>query len=268
MNGLVCKNLSAGYGSRTVLKDISGEFLAGAVTFVLGPNGSGKSTLLRALGGGIPFKGAARVGGADVASLSPMRRGRMIGVVTQSPSLNFPFTVEDVIAMGRLPHRRFLQRTGGRDSETVREAAAEMELEDLLTRRLSSLSGGERQRTVIAQTIAQEPDIFLLDEPSSALDPRHTLRLFRFLQRIAGEGKTVAAAVHDINLAAEFGDFVWMLKDGRLVAAGTVEETLTGETLSSVYDVPFSPLRGDFGHRSVDGPSGPDGKERILWRAV
>ena len=110
---------------------------------------------------------------------------------------------------------------------------------------------------MIAQAIAQEPEIFLLDEPSSALDPKHTLGLFRFLRRAAAEGKTVAAAVHDINLAAEFGDCVWLLGGDGLAASGRVKDVLTGEVLSSVYGVSFAPLWRGAGEG-----------ERVLWRAV
>lgn len=182
MTGVSVRDLSAGYGGKTVLRGISGDFPPGALTFLLGPNGSGKSTLLRALGGALPHGGTVTLCGRDGASLSSRERGRLVGVVTQSPSLNFPFTVEEVIAMGRLPHRKLLGSPDVRGREAVRRAAEAMELEDLLDRPLTTLSGGERQRTMIAQAIAQEPEVFLLDEPSSALDPRHTLALFRFLR--------------------------------------------------------------------------------------
>jgi iron complex transport system ATP-binding protein len=257
MKGVSVRDLSAGYGGKTVLRGISGDFPQGALTFLLGPNGSGKSTLLRALGGALPHGGTVTLCGRDGSSLSSRERGRLVGVVTQSPSLNFPFTVEEVIAMGRLPHRTFFGSPDVRGREAVRRAAEAMELEDLLDRPLTTLSGGERQRTMIAQAIAQEPEVFLLDEPSSALDPRHTLALFRFLRQAAAEGKTVAAAVHDINLAAEFGDCVWLLGGDGLAASGRVKDVLTGEVLSSVYGVSFAPL----------GRGGGEG-ERVLWRAV
>lgn len=257
MTGVSVRDLSAGYGGRTVLRGISGDFPPGALTFILGPNGSGKSTLLRALGGALPCRGTVSFCGRDAASLSSRERGRLVGVVTQSPSLNFPFSVEEVIAMGRLPHRKFLGNPDVRGREAVRRAAETMELEDLLDRPLTTLSGGERQRTMIAQAIAQEPEVFLLDEPSSALDPKHTLALFRFLRQSAGQGKTVAAAVHDINLAAEFGDCVWLLGQYGLAASGRVKDVLTAEVLSSVYGVAFAPL----GRGAGEG-------ERVLWRAV
>jgi len=266
MKGISVSSLTAGYGGRTVLRDISGVLPAGAVTFILGPNGSGKSTLLRTLGGALPFRGRIRFSGRDAASLSSRERGRLLGVVTQSPSLNFPFTVEEVITMGRLPHRSFLKKDeGGRTA--VSRASREMELEELRDRPLPSLSGGERQRTMIAQVIAQEPEIFLLDEPSSALDPNHALKLFRFLERMAAEGKTVAAAAHDINLAAEFGSFVWIMKEGRLAAAGKTGDVLKGDILSSVYGSTFVPYRREWTDFSGPAPA-RNGGEKILWRAV
>jgi iron complex transport system ATP-binding protein len=254
MTGVVVSELHAAYGSRVVLRDICGVFPAGAVTFVLGPNGSGKSTLLRVLGGGMPFSGSVRVGETELSSLPARRRGRLVGVVTQSPTVSFPFTVREVVEMGRLPHRRFLRGMSDGDGAAVRCAIDAMELGDLLSRRVPALSGGERQRAVIAQVIAQDTEVILLDEPSSALDPRHTLRLFRFLGAAAAAGRTVVAAVHDINLAAEFGDRVWILKDGALVASGTVEGTLTKDILSEVYDVPFESVGR--------------GRGKNIWRAV
>ncbi len=254
MTDVVVSRLEAAYGSRIALRGVSGTFPSGAVTFVLGPNGSGKSTLLRAVGGGMSFSGSIRIGNSDLASLPARRRGRLLGVVTQSPPPSFPFSVREVVEMGRLPHRRFLRGMSDDDEAAVRRAIDAMELADLSPRSLPTLSGGERQRAMIAQVVAQETDILLLDEPSSALDPRHTIRLFRLLGAAAAEGRTVVVSVHDINLAAEFGDRVWILKDGALVAEGAVEETLTKEILSEVYDVPFEAIGS--------------GREKKLWRVI
>ena len=255
MTGVTLKDFSASYGGRAVLQGISGVFPSGALTFILGPNGSGKSTLLKALGGALPFRGEVKVGEHDLASVPARIRGRLVGVAGQAPSLNTPFTAGEIIAMGRLPHRKFPGGGDERGKEALERAARAMELDGLLTRQASTLSGGERQRTLIAQVIAQDPKVFLLDEPSSALDPKHTLGLFRFLKRVAGEGRTVAAAVHDINLAAEFADWVWLLNDGDLHASGRAEEVLTAKILSKVYGVSFAPVS-------------PAGGGRPLWRAV
>lgn len=255
MTGITLEDFSVFYGSREAITKVSGSFPSGKLTFILGPNGSGKSTLLRALGGAIPFRGKAGIGGRDLSALPPRRRGRLIGVAGQSPGLNSSFTVEEIIAMGRLPYRKF---PGGRDAgakAAVERAVRAMELEGLLLRPASTLSGGERQRTLIAQVIAQDPEVFLLDEPSSALDPRHTVALFRFLRRAAAEGKTAVAAVHDINLAAAFGDFVWLLDGGGIAASGRAEEVLTEEILTRVYGVSFVPLKSEEGGR-------------VMWRAV
>ena len=256
--GIVLDRVSAGYGRRPVLDSVSAVFRPGAVTMLLGPNGSGKSTLLRLLGGALPFSGSVRLDGRPLKELSHRQRGRMIGVVSQSPSLAFPFRVDEVILLGRLPHRKFLCGWTEEDFERAREAAREMELDGLLSRTAPSLSGGERQRLMIAPAIAQDPVIMLLAEPSSALDPRHALRLFRFLRRRADEGATVVAAVHDINLAAEHGDHVCILKGGRVAAAGEAG-SLSAQLLSEVYGTRFEPL----GESSAG-----DGGRRRLWRAV
>jgi iron complex transport system ATP-binding protein len=254
--------VSAGYGGKRVLSGISARFPAGSLACLLGPNGSGKSTMLRLLGGALPFSGEVSINGQSLRQLPASRRGRLVGVVSQSPAMLFPFTVEEVILLGRLPHRTLLSGWTREDRERAASAAHEMELGSLLFRKVSSLSGGEKQRALIAQVIAQRPEVFLLDEPSSALDPRHTLRLFRFLRRCAGEGKTVIVAVHDINLAAEFADIVCFLKGGSLAAIGCAGETLSEAVLSEVYDVSFSSFE-------TGTPCAFGGERgRKLWRAL
>ena len=257
--GIALDRVSAGYGSAPVLKEISAFFPSGELTMLLGPNGCGKSTLLRLLGGALAYSGRVSLNGYGLGAFSPGRRGRIVGLVPQSPSLKFPFSVEEVVLLGRLPHRKFLSGWTEEDRRRMMEAVREMELEELRSRSVSSLSGGEKQRVVIAQVIAQNPGVFLLDEPSSALDPRHTLRLFRFLRRRTREGATVVAAVHDVNLAEEYADCVCFLKEGRLKAFGDVEKTLDETTLASVYDVPFASLGADVRE---------DGRWRRVWRAV
>ena len=257
--GIQLDRVCAGYGGRRVFDGLSAEFPSGALTMLLGPNGSGKSTLLRLLGGALPFSGNAVLAGRSLRRLSSGQRGKLVGMVSQSPSLSFPFTVEEVVLLGRLPHRKFLSGWTTEDRGCAMEAVREMELGEMLFRRVSSLSGGEKQRVLIAQVIAQQPEVFLLDEPSSALDPRYTLRLFRFLRKCAREGATVVAAVHDINLAAEYADSVCFLKNGRIEAFGDVEEALNDSVLSSVYDVPFASFGADLRE---------DGRWRRVWRAV
>ena len=257
--GVILDRVTAGYGGRPAVESVSARFPSGAVTMLLGPNGSGKSTLIRLLGGSLRFTGRVTLEGKPLNRLKPLQRGRMVGVVSQSPSLTFPFRVEEVILLGRLPHRKILRGWSREDLEQAGDAAREMELDDLLSRSAPSLSGGERQRVLIAQVIAQRPKIYLMDEPSSALDPRHSLRLFRFLRRRAAEGSTVVVAVHDINLASEHGDFVCILKRGRVEASGEIERVLSADLLADVYETPFE----KFGE-AVSA----DGRRRGAWRAV
>lgn len=268
VGGVECRNVAARYGKKNVLGGISGTIPAGCVTFLLGPNGSGKSTLLRVLGGILPFEGLVLAGGTDIRHMAPRARGRRIGSVSQLTGANFPFTVEEVVAMGRFPHRTFSWPWDGgerrrRDRESVRRAAASMDIGPLMDRRFPSLSGGERQRVMVAQLLVQDPDIMLLDEPSSALDPRHTVALFRMLRKAADSGKTVVVAAHDINLAAKFGDSVWILEEGRVHSSGPVDLILTGDILASVYGISFAPLW------ESPSPRG-EGSERrkVLWHAL
>jgi iron complex transport system ATP-binding protein len=236
--------LSVGYHDRRVLHDVSFELRRGELCGLLGPNGSGKSTLLKTLAGVLrAWSGRAELFGADVAALSPRAIARRVAVIPQGVSILFPFTVEEVVAMGRHPHLGRFEREGRGDREAVTRALDETDTAALAGRPMDELSGGERQRVVIARALAQEPELLLLDEPTTHLDINHQVEVFELLARLNREhGLTVLAISHDVNVCAEYCRRLMVLREGRLAGDGTPAELVTPELVRDVYGASVSVL--------------------------
>lgn len=241
--------LRGGYNGTEVIKGLSGEARRGRVMALIGPNGSGKSTLIRMLCGGLPCSGALNLSGRPLRGYSRRELGRLVGVVPQQTRFAGEFTVCDIIGFGRLPHRGIFSAFAGDDERAVYEAAEAVGVESLLFRDIRALSGGEAQRVAVAMVIAQDPDIFLLDEPSSSLDPSHGVRLFGLLRKLAGEGKTVIVSVHDVNMAVAYSDDYIAIKDGAAVASGSSAD-IGADVLEAVYDAKFHDYRSKEGRVS------------------
>lgn len=257
------ENLSVGYRARPVLQNLSGEIRHGRITALLGPNGSGKSTLLGCLAGLLPHEGdlflrdlpGKKETGHVISppsehrlrKLSRRELGLRIGFVPQDPLLRSPFAVYEVILLGRLPHVRSLAGYTEEDRRMAAAAALRLGLGDLFSRSVVELSGGERQRVAVAQLLAQDPQVLLLDEPSSSLDPRHGAELFALLREAAREERTIVVSVHDVNLAARWCDDVWILSEGTLLAAGSVTAVLREDLLQKAYGVSFAHYTGEDG---------------------
>lgn len=246
MTSLILDEISALYPSGGGVTSISAEAKGGEITVLIGPNGSGKSTLLKAIAGLIDYDGLIRLNGVDLESMGRRSRAALFAVVDQIPSMNYPFSVTEVLAMGRLPHGRDEPRKNS-TLRSVRRAAIAMDLSDLWDRPVTELSGGERQRVAIARAIVQDSPVMLMDEPSSALDPGHVSSLFSSLRGMANRGHAVIVTVHDVNLAAMFADKVWLMDEGRLVKYGNPEDILSRERLSQVYGVDFRRYDGERG---------------------
>lgn len=238
--------LSGGYNGTEVIKGLSGAARRGRVTALIGPNGSGKSTLIRMLCGGLPCSGDLNLSGRPLRSYSRRELGKLVGVVPQHTRFAGEFTVCDIISFGRLPHRRMFSAFTGGDERAVYEAAEAVGVKNLLFRDIQALSGGEAQRVAVAMVIAQDPDIFLLDEPSSSLDPSHGVRLFGLLRKLAAEGKTVITSVHDVNMAVAYADDYIAIKEGSLVASGSSPD-IGSDVLEAVYDIKFHDYRSKEG---------------------
>ncbi len=235
------------YRDRPVLDGVSFDVERGERFGLLGPTGSGKSTLVRILSGVLrPLAGRISVGGRPLAGYAPAELARRVAVVPQETALDFPFSVLEVVLMGRAPHLGGFGFEGDRDVAAAERAMARTGVGDLADRFFHELSGGEKQRVVIARALAQEPDLLLLDEPTTFLDIRHVVEIFELLSTLSQErGMTLVVVLHDLNLAALYLQRVAFLKRGRLHACGPPEQVMTYRTIRDVYETDVYVHRND-----------------------
>lgn len=243
MMSLSVKHMSFSFGDVQVLKDISFDVAPGEFIGIMGPNGSGKTTLLRCVTKFLPSDGGmVLVGSKPLNDLTPAEMAKTFAVVPQSSATDFPFTVHDIVMMGRIPH--IVSRLSGetrRDIDIVQQAMARTNTIQFAKRIFSELSGGERQRVIIARAIAQKPKVLLLDEPTVFLDISGQIEIMDLLKRLnREEGITIIAVLHDVNLAARYCNRIALLSQGRLEAIGAPKEVLSPETIQSVYGVDVS----------------------------
>jgi len=224
---------------RDIVRDVSVSVAAGEIVALVGPNGSGKSTLISALGRTLaPRTGAIKLAGTDVWRLGARAFARQVARLPQDPSAMEGWTVEQLVATGRHPHRRALAPLGAADRSAVREAIAALELGDLRARTLETLSGGERRRAWLALVLAQETPVLLLDEPTAALDVRHQWDVLARLAKINQDRRVaIVVSLHDLEQAAALAHRVAVLHRGRLYAAGAPERVLDEATLCDVFGV-------------------------------
>lgn len=236
---LECRGLACGYHGREVLAGIDLVIQPGESVVLLGPNGSGKSTLLRTVGKLIPpLAGQAFLSGVDVRKLGHEEVARRVAYVPQEEKTDFPFLVREIVAMGRIPHARGL-RDNPEDYRVVEEALETADCLSLADRPITELSGGERQRVLVARSLAQESPLLLLDEPTSHLDVRHQLDVASLVRRLTESGKTVLAAVHDLNLASQFALRGVLIHAGRVALDAPIVDVLNSEILDRTYGVRF-----------------------------
>ena len=222
------------------LDGVSLDVPTGAITAVVGPNGSGKSTLVRALLGRVPLSGGSvSVGGTDAVMLTRAEIARRVAVVTQREDAIFPITVRDYVALGRLPHRGAWSADGADDRAAVAAAMDATEVSALGDRAIDELSGGEWQRARFARALAQGGEAFVADEPTTFLDVAHAMAVFAVLGRVAREGRAVLLISHDLNLVARFADRLVLLSQGRVAAAGSVDDVMRADILEPVYQWPL-----------------------------
>ncbi len=238
MNVIEVDRACAGYGGEPVLRDISLSLKEGDLAGLLGPNGSGKSTLFRMLGGALkPSSGGVRVMGRDVSSFGASELGRIMAVLPQFTDEPFGFSAFEAACMGRYPHSGRFSALSARDIEAVEEAMALVDVIHLRGRLMNTLSGGERRRVLLAQALAQEPKILLLDEPSAHLDVQHQVELFELLCKVNERGITVLAILHDLNLAAQYLRRILFLKQGAIIADGPPAEVVNGRLIESAFGI-------------------------------
>jgi len=234
------------YGSREILHDVELEANSGEVLAVIGANGAGKSTLIRCINRILkPQQGTVFLEGKELSGFNAKERACMMGYVPQTAKDVFSFNVMETVLMGRKPHISW--GVSKKDLKIVNSILLRMGLKQFVERYLYELSGGERQKVLIARALAQEPEVLLLDEPTSNLDVRHQLEVMELIQGIAWQGKCVLMVVHDLNLAARFADKILMLKDGIVFAAGRPEDVLIPANIRSVYGVESMIINTNFG---------------------
>lgn len=222
-------------GGRDVVQRASLAVEPGTVVGLVGPNGSGKSSLLRTLYRAVrPTHGTVRLDGQDVQQLTGRRAARAVAVMLQDPPTDFDLSVEETVLLGRVPHHAAFGRDTSTDLDVVSDAMRRTGTTELADRMVATLSGGQRQRVMLARALAQESPVLVLDEPSNHLDISHQHELMTTVRSL---GRTVLAALHDLNLAVRYCDQVVVLDGGRLVAAGPPARVLTPELIRTTFDV-------------------------------
>lgn len=232
------ESLSAGYDRQPVLSDLSLCVPQGRVTVLVGPNGCGKSTLLRAMARlHKPKRGRVLLEGRDIWQQSPRQVARLMALLPQSPQAPAGLCVEDLVRLGRHPHQGLLRQWSAEDADAVDRALLQTGLVALADRPLAQLSGGQRQRAWLAMTLAQQTPCVLLDEPTSALDIGHQIEVLEVVRQLAEAGKTLIVVMHDLFMAARYGDHLVALHEGRIVAEGAPGNILTPTLVEQLYGV-------------------------------
>ena len=239
------ERLTVAYRGRPAISDVDLEIGVGERIALVGPNGAGKSTLLRAIAGLVePTTGSVELAGTPLARLDRLAIARRLAVVPQLPQLPFATTVEDVVALGRLPHEHPIRGFRPADRAAVAAAIDRVGVGHLLGRDARELSLGERQLVLLAMAVAQDAPVLVLDEPTVHLDLRHQVEVMDLLVDLNGrDGTTIIAVLHDVGLAAHFFERVVVLDRGRVVADGPATESLTPERIREVFGVDPSLVR-------------------------
>ena len=233
------QELTKTYDGKTVVDSVSFEIPKGKVLSLIGPNGAGKSTVMGMISRLIARdEGMVDFHGKDIGKWKSRELSKKLAILTQSNQIQMKLTVQELVAFGRFPYSG--NRITKEDQEIIDQAIAYMELEEMRDRFIDELSGGQRQRAMIAMVIAQDTDYVLLDEPTNDLDIYHAANMMKIVRRLCDElGKTVVLVLHEINYAAFYSDYICAFVDGRIAKFGTVEEVMTKENLSEIYQVDF-----------------------------
>jgi iron complex transport system ATP-binding protein len=232
------RNLAFVYGTQHVLRNVGFRAAAGQLTGILGANGSGKTTLLRlAMGLLQPTAGTIRVAGQNPAEGDRRAFARLVAAVPQETPVEFPFTVGELVLLGRTPHVGVLGLETEQDVAIANQAMCVCGIRELAARPITAMSGGELRRAFVARALAQQAQILLCDEPTAGLDIHHQVALFELLRAEARAGRCVVVVVHDLNLAAAYCDHLLLLKQGEVVAEGAVPDVLTYRQVRAAFDV-------------------------------
>jgi iron complex transport system ATP-binding protein len=225
------------YRDRMILSDVSFAVTKGEFFVIIGPNGAGKTSLLKIIAGlEKAQQGSVVIRGENITDYTRRSISQVLAIVPQQIEVGFPFSVSETVIMGRTPHLGILGMESEKDFIIAQEAMAFTDVTHLADRKLFQLSGGELQRVIIARAICQQPDIILLDEPTTALDPAHQLKIMDLMEKFRREhGTTIIMVSHDLNLASMYGDRLLLLQDGLVVKTGAPKAVLNKELLEESY---------------------------------
>jgi iron complex transport system ATP-binding protein len=238
---LAVEGLTTGYRGHVVGRDLSLSLKSGEVLALLGPNGSGKTTLFRTLLGLIPrLGGRILFDGADLGAAGSSERARLFGYVPQAASGYFPYTVREIVLMGRTPHIGAVSGPSRRDRAVADAAIGRLEIETLAEREFTRISGGERQLALIARALAQEAPFLVMDEPTASLDFANQLKMLGLMRELAAEGLGIVFSTHHPDQALAVATHAALMRDGGLQGTGPASDVLTGEHLSALFGVPLS----------------------------
>lgn len=243
--------VSFAYGNSFRLEDVDLRVERGDFIGIIGPNGSGKSTLIKLMAGYLrPDAGTVSLAGQPLRKMERKAVARKIAVVSQGVQTGFAFTVEEMVRLGRLPHLGRWSSEGPGDAQAVKRALIQTQLEGYRHRLFNSLSGGEAQRVLVAQALAQEPEILLLDEPTTYMDMAFQQGMFTLLTSLNQGGITIVAVLHDVNMAALYCKDLVAIKAGKISTRGTPAQVITRENIMAVYGCPVETTQ----HPLVDRP--------------
>jgi iron complex transport system ATP-binding protein len=238
--GLVAEQVSVRLGGRVLLDRVDAAMEGGELVGLIGPNGAGKTSLLRVFAHLLaPASGTVRCDDKPLGDYTPVERARRIAYLAQGAEVHWPMRTEKLVALGRLPHRGSWERPTSADHDAIERAMQATDVATFRDRTLATLSGGERMRVLLARALAVEAPILLVDEPITALDPFHQLRVMEALKQTARNGKAVVAVLHDLTLAARFCDRLLLLHGGAVLADGFPAVVLTERNLETAYSVAF-----------------------------
>lgn len=236
MELLSLQSVGFAYNGSFRLEDINLTVKKGDFTGIIGPNGSGKSTIIKLMAGYItPNSGTVYLEGQPLAQVHRKRVARKVAVVSQGIHTDFDFTVEEMVRLGRIPHLGRWQSEGPGDTEAIEQAMELTQIYKFRKRFFNRLSGGEAQRVLVAQALAQQPEVLLLDEPTTYMDMAFQQDLFTLMAELNQGGITVVAVLHDINLAALYCQKLVAIRSGRIYTEGTPDEVITGANIEAIY---------------------------------
>ena len=232
---LQVKNLNFSIDKKDILKDISFDIPKGSFVGIIGPNGSGKSTILKNIYRLYkPDSGRLILDNKDLSTMKDKECAKEIAVLAQESNSQFDFTVEQIVKMGRYPYKSVFEDYSKKDIDMVNDMLKRVGLDDYSNRSFSKLSGGEKQRTLIARALVQDTDFLILDEPTNHLDIGYQIQLMDLVKSL---NITTLSAIHDMNIASMYCDYLIVMKDGKIRKCGSVEEVITSDMLKEIFGV-------------------------------